>query len=237
MNDKEQTKMDVEMEGSKLEELREGVSRLTTEVEYLKGLPADITRLRELVESVVSPRISTPASHEAERKLSLGTLGSDPRVKADVDKFKGDPKDWLRFWTQLKVFFALQPSTFKSDAQKIGYIYQRLDGDPLKLVTQCYNKIEYEFTVSNLEAFRIMMESLYADQNLLADAGYEFRAYSQSKGNAEHIRKFETLAIAAGKIPAEEMERFIESLKPELQKNVDYKSLRFPTLKIDYYDL
>lgn len=237
MNDKEQTKMDVEMEGSKLEELREGVSRLTTEVEYLKGLPADITRLRELVESVVSPRISTPASHEAERKLSLGTLGSDPRVKADVDKFKGDPKDWLRFWTQLKVFFALQPSTFKSDAQKIGYIYQRLDGDPLKLVTQCYNKIEYEFTVSNLEAFRIMMESLYADQNLLADAGYEFRAYSQSKGNAEHIRKFETLAIAAGKIPAEEMERFIESLKPELQKNVDYESLRFPTLKTDYYDL
>lgn len=217
------------------------VTRLSKLVETLAASPPEtnheVRRLSSLVEGMIRSNQPSPSIPAREPTLELNNRISDARVKADVEKFKGDPKDWLRFWTQLKVFFALQPGTFKSDAQKIGYIYQRLEGDPLKLVTQCYNKNEYEFTVSNLEAFRVMMESLYADQNLLADAGYEFRSYSQTKGNAEHIRKFETLAIAAGKLPAEEMERFIESLKPELQKNLDYESLRFPTLKTDYFDL
>ena len=69
----------------------------------------------------------------------------------------------------------MQPITVSSDAQKIAYIYQRLEGKPLKFVTNMWDKTQYQLTLSNMELFRIMMESLYLDLNKHENAAYEFK--------------------------------------------------------------
>ena len=51
----------------------------------------------------------------------------EPKIP-DVQTFNGNKNQYAVFVAKLKNFFALQPKTFSSDQQKIGYVISRLDG-------------------------------------------------------------------------------------------------------------
>jgi len=215
--------------------------------ENLSALSQQDAKLDKLLH-IVNALTSTAAPSVNESPISQTTstieriqpaIDREPRPRSDVRAFSGEPGDWERFWTQVRVFFGMQPITYSSDAQKIAYIYQRLEGEPLKLVTNMWDKPQYQLTLSNMEMFRIMMESLYLDINKNENASYEFKKLKQTKGtgNAQHIQKFETLALAANRIPGEEYERFKDSLRDDVKRSIELEALRQPTLGSSYYDL
>jgi len=162
--------------------------------------------LRELVESVklltakFESDAKTPKTKdEFKVPADRPSIDREPRPRSDVKCFSGEAGDWERFWTQVRVFFGMQPITYSSDAHKIAYIYQRLEGEPLKLVTNMWDKPEYQMILSNMNLFKVMMESLYLDINKNENANYEFKRLKQTKtvSNAQHIQRFETLALAS----------------------------------------
>ena len=155
-------------------------------------------------------------------------LPRDPKVP-DVQTFNGNKNQYAVFLARLQNFFSLQPTTYNSDAKKIGYVISRLEGSAADwAVTLLENPTEgiNHGILNNWETFSLAF-SKFSDPFSKRNATDALLSLTQGKSQSvlTYWTKFSELLYRSDISPDSARPLFERGLKYEIRDRLVDKEL------------
>jgi predicted aspartyl protease len=189
--------------------------------------------------------IQVPITQPAQTPSSAIRSGptGQPRF-TDVPAFDGSPDRFSEFLIDTEVFFKSQEALYPQDAQKIAYIYGRLEPQSIAkaMVANLFlqQKTQDVPALHSYQSFMDFLSLSFANNNEQEEADDALRFLKQ--GNAsivKHIAKFDAIYTKSSKFGTSDsgLKDFLYSLNKEVKNSV-VKDARFrPSILTDLADL
>ena len=196
-----------------LHNIRDKLDQVTT------ALSALIVRL----DAATTPAAQVPAPAQqappaAQPVPAAGAAALEPRIPPPA-KYSGDPNTCRQFLTQCQLTFNAQPIRFASDAAKIAYLVNSLEGRPLSLYNALFE--QHSPLAMSAEAFATELKRMFDYPIRGHQAGQQLMKIRQGRLTVrEFVVNFRGFAVESGWNEAALITAFQNGLNRDIGKEI-----------------
>ena len=164
------------------------------------------------------PAPAQQAPPAAQPVPAAGAAALEPRIPPPA-KYSGDPNTCRQFLTQCQLTFNAQPIRFASDAAKIAYLVNSLEGRPLSLYNALFEK--HSPLAMSAEAFATELKRMFDYPIRGHQAGQQLMKIRQGRLTVrEFVVNFRGLAVESGWNEAALITAFQNGLNRDIGKEI-----------------
>ena len=191
------------------------------------ALAALTDRLNAAPIPIAQPPAAQPAPPAAPPGLDNVTTSHEPHIPPPA-KYSGDPNTCRQFLTQCQLTFNAQPNRYASEAAKVAYLVNLLEGPPLSFYNALYE--QRSPLAMSAEAFALELKRVYDHPIRGQQAGLRLSRIRQGRLSVrEFVSQFQSSAVEFGWNEAALITAFQNGLNRDIGREIALRG-EFTTL-------